>query len=325
MTREQEAPPEETFVHAALIIDSDECLRDRLVPVLRRSLDRGEPVLMIVREHTAEVVRDVFGDRIEWGAHDAFDERLGLVYQGFHTYLAAQHARGRRVHVVAEPDITAGLEPDRAAAYLAYESVCNETLAGFGCPVTCVWDSRRHPTLVVEGVRSLHSHEITDEGDLVIAEHVTPQVYLTGRNAVPLPPPPAVTGFDVTLTHLDLSRDLRAMVRSWATGHSFGAVAEDLVLAVAEVAENGLIHGAAPVRVRGWERARTLVVQVDDAGARPLPPTAGFLPPGDRPEAARGLWLARQLADIVLTHTGRGVTSVRLHFPYDVTHRRPAF
>jgi hypothetical protein len=35
----------------------------------------------------------------------------------------------------------------------------------------------------------------------------------------------------------------------------------------------------------------------------------------------RGLWLARQLADTVITHTGRRRTSVRLHFPRELTNR----
>lgn len=37
----------------------------------------------------------------------------------------------------------------------------------------------------------------------------------------------------------------------------------------------------------------------------------------------RGLWLARQLADVVQARTADGVTSVRLYFPYRLTHRNP--
>jgi len=40
-----------------------------------------------------------------------------------------------------------------------------------------------------------------------------------------------------------------------------------------------------------------------------------------RPANGRGLWLARQLADVVTAYTGSGVTSVRLHFPTGLTHR----
>jgi len=81
------------------------------------------------------------------------------------------------------------------------------------------------------------------------------------------------------------------------------------------VASNGLVHGAPPVRVRGWHFASALVVQIDDAGGRAVPSTAGYYPPTMRPGSGRGLWLARQLADVVTAYTGSSVTSVRLHFP----------
>jgi hypothetical protein len=45
------------------------------------------------------------------------------------------------------------------------------------------------------------------------------------------------------------------------------------------------------------------------------------MPPETRPTAGYGLWLARQLADVLTTHTDSGVTSVRLYFPHDLTHR----
>ena len=61
-------------------------------------------------------------------------------------------------------------------------------------------------------------------------------------------------------------------------------------------------------------------MQVDDRGGRPIPPDAGYHPP-DRACNGLGMWLARQLADVLTTHTSLNRTSVRLHFPYGVTHR----
>ncbi len=317
------------FVHAALIVDSDESLRARLVPVLRRSLERAEPVLMVVSAHTERVVRDVLGRRseaLEWGDPAAFYQRLGFAFEGFRRYLAEQHAKGRRVHVVAEPDVGSGADPDepidRAAAYLSYESVCNEAYAGFGCPITCVWDSRRHPTLVIDGVRSLHNHEITDAGSTVNDGHITTAEYLAGRNGIPLPRVPAPTDVDLTLTGTGQLSPLRAALRGWAAAHGFDASAcGDVEIAVTELATNGLVHGAPPVRVRAWRQAGTLLVQVDDAGGHPISVNAGYRPPDVAAGSGRGLWLARQLADVLTTHTSPGRTSVRLHFPHDITHQ----
>jgi len=63
--------------------------------------------------------------------------------------------------------------------------------------------------------------------------------------------------------------------------------------------------------------------QVEDAGGVPVPPTAGYLPPAVDQVGGRGMWIARQLADIVSTHTSAGKTLVRMSFPVPVT-RSPA-
>ncbi|HEX7744363.1 MAG TPA: sensor histidine kinase [Micromonosporaceae bacterium] len=319
------------FAHAALIVDSDETLVSGLVPLLRRSLDNREPVLMVVGKQAERVVRRELGelsDRLEWKDQSAFYQRLGSAYEGFRRYLAEQHAAGRRVHVVAEPDVATESGPvpvDRVTAYLSYEAMCNEAYAEYGCPVTCLWDSRRHPALVIEGVRSVHSQELTAAGKIRNPGYVTPQDYLVARSDVPLEPPPPTVDVDRQFTNAGQLALLRAAVQTWAEDRSFAAAAtDDVVLAVTEVATNGLVHGAPPVRVRAWHHADILIVQVDDSRGRRLPPAAGYRRPSLGPEGGRGLWLARQLADTVTAHTGNGCTSVRLHFPYDVTHRRPA-
>ncbi|BFU45990.1 ATP-binding protein [Krasilnikovia sp. MM14-A1004] len=331
--REIAEPLDSAYEHAALIIDSDEAVRTRLIPVLADLLARGTAVLMVVSAKVELLVRTEFGalsDELEWSEPGSFYQRLGFAYEEFRRYTAEQFARGRRVHIIAEPDITTDIDPsspvDRAAEYLSYEVVYNDVLAPYECPVTCVWDARRHSTLIIENVRLLHNHEIIDGGTLVPVAHVPAVDYLAHRNEIPLPTPPATTDLDLCLSGLGEIGSLRTAVRSWVRHQSFSDTAAiDIVIAVAEVATNGVIHGDAPVRVRAWRYANTLVVQVDDAGGRPLPPIAGYLSPDGHADAGRGMWLARQLADVVKVHTGSGVTSVRLHFPYDVTHHVPAY
>jgi anti-sigma regulatory factor (Ser/Thr protein kinase) len=320
------------FRHAALIVDSDETVRHRLVPALRQDLERNAPVLMVVGADTERVVRAEFGassDRLEWGDASAFYQRLGFAFEGFRSYLAAQHAAGRRVHVVAEPDLSAGVSHeipfDRAAAYMSFEAMCNSAYAGFGCPITCIWDSRRQPDRIIENVRTVHNHEVTAAGDVVNDRHLPPAEFLAGRNGVPLSSPPGLTDLDVRVLRAGDLGGLARALASWAGSREFADLAvDDVVIAVIEVATNGLVHGMPPVRVRAWWRGDTLVAQVDDAAGRPIPALAGYVPPGMDPDAGRGLWLARQLADVVSVHTAKRTTSVRLHFPHGVTHRNPS-
>ncbi|WP_406038413.1 ATP-binding protein [Micromonospora sp. NBC_00898] len=128
---------------------------------------------------------------------------------------------------------------------------------------------------------------------------------------------------DAGLVHLDQLTPLRGALRGWAEARSFDPDATgDIVVAVTEVATNGLVHGAPPVR--SWHRGDTLIVQVADSGGQRIPPTAGFHRPGSAGRVGgRGLWLARQLADVVTVHSGASGTSVRLHFPYAGTHDQP--
>ncbi|MGC5016979.1 ATP-binding protein [Micromonospora sp. DT47] len=332
MTLGQDAFAPGRFVHTALIVDSDDTLRSRLVPSLRRSLDAHERVFLVVGPHVERVVRESLGalaDRLEWGDRTEFYVRLGLAYEGLRRYLAAQHGAHSPVHVITEPDVATDADPgypDRAAAHLSYEAACCDAYAGYGCPVTCLWDSRHHPTILIEGVRSLHNHELTETGHAPNAGHIAAADYLTVRGEVPLEPAPPVVDLDVGLTGLDELSLLRGALRGWAGDRSFGVDATgDLIVAVTEVTTNGLVHGAPPVRLRCWHHRNTLVVQVDDCGGQRIPPTAGYQRP-DRTGTVggRGLWLARQFADVVTTHSGESRTSVRLHFPHAAANGGPA-
>ncbi|MCY1141603.1 MEDS domain-containing protein [Actinoplanes sp. Pm04-4] len=130
-------------MHRAVIIDSDDELTNTLIPELRRSAGRYDEILLVVAKATRTVLTEHIGDlddALAWGDPSAFYQRLGFAYEGFRRYLAEQHAAGRRVHVIAEPDLAAGIDPgmhaDRAAAYLAYEAVCNDTYNPYGATLT---------------------------------------------------------------------------------------------------------------------------------------------------------------------------------------------
>ena len=132
--------------HHALIVDDDDVVGRVLVPHLRRKITARDSVLMVVGAQTAAVIRDRLGGdagALDWAPTDRFYQRLGFTYARFLRYLREQHARRRRVHIIAEPDLVTDADGpvDRAAAYLGYESVVNDVFAGFGCPITCIWHS----------------------------------------------------------------------------------------------------------------------------------------------------------------------------------------
>jgi anti-sigma regulatory factor (Ser/Thr protein kinase) len=105
---------------------------------------------------------------------------------------------------------------------------------------------------------------------------------------------------------------LRRDVHDLAVRAGFGDRAGDLTLAVAELLANALEHGRPPVVVEGWFDGR-LVIEVTDSGAgmdrdaiwRTHPPG----PSGDR---GRGLWIVRQLVDVVTVRSGPEGTTVHV-------------
>jgi anti-sigma regulatory factor (Ser/Thr protein kinase) len=322
--------PAAGFRHSALIVESDRSLRELLVPAVRRALTEADGVSLAVSDATARLLRAELGPdagAVRWEDR-ARCQRLGFAYEAFRRFLAGARDAGRRVHVFAEPSVGGpGDEPspaDRTAAFLAYEAFCNETYAGCGCPVTCLWDARRHSAPLIDSVRALHSHELGPGGDRPNAGYVSPRDYLARRGSRPLPAPAGVD-WAARLASTDDLPGLRARLRYWTTEHRFAPVAAgDVLLAVNEIATNGLTHGRPPVTVRAWHAGDTLVVQVDDRGGIPLPPAGGYEVPDEEQDRTRGLWLARQLADVMQTHTADGsTTAVRLHFPYQLTHVRP--
>jgi anti-sigma regulatory factor (Ser/Thr protein kinase) len=312
--------------HYALIVDDDDTIERVLVPQLRRKIAAHENVLMVVGAQTTAVVRERLGpdaNTLLWASTDRFYQRLGFAYARFLRYLRDQHAQQRMVHLITEPDLVTVPETpvDRAAAYLGYEAMANGAFAGYGCPVTCIWHSRQLTATVTDEIRKVHPQEWTTQGAVCNPEFVAPGEYLTRRTQPPMTAAPPVTDIDVTVSHLDEAAACRAAVARWAKLHHFVPTAiKQVVAAVSEVVANGVHHGRPPVRLRAWNQDTTLVVHVDDHGGSPIPAEAGYRPPTSAADSA-GLWVARQLADVLLTHTGDGRTAVRMYFPYAVTHR----
>jgi anti-sigma regulatory factor (Ser/Thr protein kinase) len=307
--------------HYALVVDDGETVERVLVPQLRRRIAAHETVLMVVGDRTGAAVRDRLGhdaNTLLWAPTDRFYQRLGFTYARFLGYLRDAHSRQRRVHLITEPDlVTVPDAPvDRAAAYLGYESAANGVLAGYGCPITCIWHASPRKAALIDRVRQVHPQEWTERGAVE-----NPGYHPHPDTQPPMSAAPEVTDLDLTVAHLSGVSAGRAAVARWAEQHHFLPVAgTQIVAATSEVLTNGLRHGRPPVRLRAWSQAATLIAQVDDAGGRPIPADAGYRPPNS-PADATGLWIARQLADVLLTRTGDGRTSVRMFFPYAVTHR----
>lgn len=111
--------------------------------------------------------------------------------------------------------------------------------------------------------------------------------------------------------------EVRTAVRDLAERHGFIERAGDLVLALDEVIANAQEHGTPPIRVDGWVDGR-IVIEVSDSG-RGFEPRHVWAthPPAPLGTRGRGLWIARQLTDLVEILCGPGGTTVRIELSPD--------
>ncbi len=303
-------------LHSLLLYDSEESLTGRAVPFLRAGLDRGETVIAVVSADVQRALRPALGDdaaRVQWQAGDVSYQRLGAMFEGFRQFLAGQRAAGVALRLLAQNDRTG--TPHRMAAYLRNEAMANEVLGAFGYPWACLYDIRSNSTETLRDAQQTHPRLLDDSGrEVPNGDYLDPATYLS-RSQQP-PRPPAAVQLDLTVIGPADLVDFRPLLRRWAEPH-MGSLrdAGDVLVAVGEAVTNALQHGAPPVRVRAWTVDGVARVQVHDRGRTPIPATAGYHRPPPGHGHGHGLWVARQLADVITTHTDDAGTVITLDFP----------
>jgi anti-sigma regulatory factor (Ser/Thr protein kinase) len=304
-------------LHALLRYDSPESLCVRAVPYLQEGLARGEAVMAVVSAEVAQVLGSALGEDaagVAWQAEDVSYGRLGVMFEGFRRFLGEQRAAGAAMRLLTQNDALSTEE--RMAAYLRFEAMANEVYRPYGHRWACLYDTRAHSTMLLRQASQVHPRLLEPGGrEIPNADYLEPSAYLARSGPPPPPPPPAAVQLDLPVTGPDQVAVVRRLLRRWADLHGMGDHACDVVSAVSEAVTNGLQHGTPPVRVRAWTADRLARVQVHDRGLTPIPATAGYHRPARMLDRGDGLWVARQLADVVTTHTDRGGTTVTLDFP----------
>jgi len=290
------------------------------VPFVREGLTEGEPVFGVVGSAELDALRSETGTN---GAHledtNTWHPVPATRLRALHRYITESLEQGaERVRLIGEP-----LWPDRppgsALEWARYESVLNDVLAPFPVTIVCTYDASRLRPEVVADARRTHpvistngttgpSADFEDPSSLLA--RWTPRLTPVPGGASSMVPP-----FDPAQT--------RAFVRDRA---ALAGVVEtrsmDLALATSEILANAQDHGARPTALRTWTDGGYLVCQIDDAGAGLADPLAGYRPPGTEQRAGRGLWLARQVVDLMQIAPGPRGTSVRFQVPIGTPHPR---
>jgi anti-sigma regulatory factor (Ser/Thr protein kinase) len=303
------------YRHEALFFASQQTLVEASVPWLRRGLDAGEVIALACDAENNAVLSAALGDhpavRVlpqERIYHKAIDA-VAFYHELILTAVAADHARVRVLGEVAFDASARGREE-----WLRFEAVCNHALASLPLWSVCAYYTPDLPQSLVDTALATHPWLRTADGATAAnPDYVAPGRLLDG--ATSLPPTPDGEDATVVLAHAGDLGELRDWLRARLEDVDTTAErAETVVLAVNEVAGNGLRHGRPPVRVTLWATPAHIWCDVTDSGPGITDPLAGYTPPDPfRPaEHGAGLWITRRLCDEVTTALGRTDFTVRL-------------
>jgi anti-sigma regulatory factor (Ser/Thr protein kinase) len=311
----------EGLSHQALIYDSDQEFMDVAVPFIEDAARSGEPTLVVVQERNVENLRAALS-----GASS--DLTLFSVEQWYETSARTREKFGRwvgertngghknrrrttdRVRIVGEPPWAVGHEA-RVRDWARHESVLNVAFAELPVTFICPYDARVLPPEIIEHARSTHP-EIVDSGGTARSALYEDPLEFCRRLDTSVGHPAGEPETQLTFGLSDLPA-LRGTIRSLAVDAGLPRVrADELVLAVHEIATNAVVHGRSPATLRAWRGSRELVFEVSDCGEGIKDVLAGQLTPAAADLGGRGLWLTRLLADAVEITNGTGCT-VAIH------------
>jgi len=294
----------EDFTHSAFLYDSLETYVSFLVPFICEGLERDEAVAMVAPAAHVARVRDRLGrdaGEVRFRETEEFSVRplrtIGTWAQVLRTASAAGRPATRIIHEI-NPE-------EQTPSWVRSESAMNAALAGHPAHLLCPFP-RDGP--VAEARRT---HKILYDGSWHLSDQYEDPLALLSD--VPEPVFPAAGDPLVSATLGDSVADLRAHLRNRATAEEWLPPdrVEVLVLALSELASNGIRHGGDSRELRVWVNSAAVVCEVTDDGPNAPGPLAGYLPPVLGVVGGMGLWLVGQICDAFSVHTTDGVTHAR--------------
>ena len=301
----------EGYAHEAVLYRGDDDFVGSTVPFVQEGLARDEAVLVAVIPPRIDLLRDALGDdaagvafvdMAELGANPA---RIIPAWAGF---VAEQLETDRPFRGIGEP-IWQGRRPEEIVECQIHEALLNLAVppeAPFR--LLCPYDTSALDQDVIE--EALRTHPVClNSPDGASRDAFAGERHALALMASPLPEP-GPSAETVEFTAADL-RSVRQAVSQRAAVLE-PTRADELVLALHELAMNSVIHGGGAGTLRIWDEPDALVFEVTDAGHLDDPLAGRVQPRLDR-DGGRGLWLANQMCDLVQVRTSAdGGTAARV-------------
>jgi len=300
------------LTHAAGFHDSEHDLLQQLLPLVTAGLERGEPVAIAGRPSTMEAVYDTFGGvpgLLQLAPPEGSDGGSGQTLAGRRARQLREltHSAGA-VNVISEHwNRFDGLD---GGFWTELDAAMNVACADLPVHITCFFPEMPLHLEIIEGARRNHPRL------LVAGEHRHNPDFRAPREVLtewPAPAPVLLGAPDMQMVFGAWQlNDVRNAVERSLLSFGYGRDrAEDVVLAVNEVATNAVEHGAGEALISMWEASDGFLFEVQDAG--PLQdPLPGLRAPHPSEPRGRGVWIARQLCDSLHVWPDRSGTHVRM-------------
>lgn len=191
-----------------------------------------------------------------------------------------------------------------ASDWVRAESVLNELFKSSALWALCSTEEAATRSGLIEGALRTHP-TLAARDDSENPRYQPPREYLRAVDTMRAPDPieatPPRCGRELTtVTDLASARaDLEAVLEATELDADRKA---DLVHAVFEVSANALLHGGPTATFHIWLTAERFLCRVRDDGPGYDDPLTGYLPPQQWSSTpGQGLWIARQLCDMMTT------------------------
>lgn len=295
--------------HVALFYGDESEYLTGILAFLEPAREAGDPIVLSLPEASARVLADALApgeadleilDMVEFGRNPA--RIIPAVITMLETH------RGRTLHFVGEP-VWPGRSREEIQEAARHEALINLAWKDSPIRALCPYDAVRLDDAVLRDAERTHPWLIRHRA--TVPSGAFAGAALPAGSDNPLPPAPA----DAAVLHFGL-HDLAA-VRALVGRHAQAAglprdSADDLIIAVNEVATNAVKYTPEGGIARIWTSGDEVICQLDDLGHitdplvgrhRPIAGTGGGI----------GLWMVNQLCDLVEVRTTPIGTTIRLH------------
>lgn len=302
-----------SFHHETLLYRGADGFLAGTMPFIDNALAAGEPVLVAVTKPRIEQLKRALGceaKRVYFADMLALGSNPARIIPVWSQFLEDHANKERSVQGIGEP-IWPGRGPAELTECQRHESLLNVAFPGaHRWRLLCPYDVDGLEEEVIATARSTHPF-LSAGGISRRSEDYLAPCRAPGPFDGTLPEP-STEPEELTFTRREL-RTLRRFVSNRAERAPLGIDrAEDLVLAVTELATNSMCYGGGKGTVRMWHEAQTLLCEVRDLG-HICEPLAGRTRPKPEQRSGRGLWLVNHLCDLVQIRSAPTGSVVRVH------------